>query len=63
MILRKHVLMVRVSDPRECTGNTDRYRKVGYDTHYEDGVMVVLVVDEYERHAEYEPDEAGCCAS
>ena len=58
-----HVLVMSISDPRERACNADRDSEVGNHTHNKDCVVVVLVVDEYERHAEYEPDEAGCCAS
>ena len=58
-----HVLVVRIAHPGERAEDTDSDGKVRNDAHDQDCIVVVLVVDEYERHAEYEPDEAGCCAS
>ena len=58
-----HVLVVRIAYPGECAEDADGDGEVGDNAHNQDRIVVVLVVDEYERHAEYEPDEAGCCAS
>ena len=55
--------MVRIADPRECAEDADRDREVGNHAHDENRVVVILVVDEDERYAEYEPGKAGCCAS
>ena len=49
---------MRIPDPREGAGYADGYRQVGNDPHYEDGVVVVLVVDEDEGHPEDKPCKA-----
>ena len=49
---------MRIPDPRECAGDTDGDRQVGYDSSNEDRVVVVLVVDEDESHPEDEPHKA-----
>ena len=61
--IRGHVLVVRITDPRERAENADRDSKVGNDAHDQNCIVVVLVVDEDERDAENEPDKARCCAS
>ena len=54
---------MRIPNPRESTGYAHRHREIRYDSHDEDRVVIVLVVDENERHSEDEPCEAGCCAA
>ncbi len=41
-----------VPHPRECAHDTDRYSEVCNDTHYEDRVVIILVVDEDDGDAE-----------
>ena len=50
--------MVCIPHPRKCARNADRNSEVRDDAHYEDGIVVVLMVDEGERYAEYEPGKA-----
>ena len=58
-----HVLVVRIADPRERAEDADSDGKVCNDAHDQDRIVVVLVVNEDERHTEDEPNEAGSCAS
>ena len=53
-----HVLMMRIPNPRERTSYAGSHRKVGNDSHNENSIVVVLVVDEDEGHPEDEPCEA-----
>ena len=55
--------MVCIAHPRERTHNTDGNGEVGHDAHNEYGIMIVLVVDEYESHSKDEPSEARRCAA
>ena len=50
--------MVRIPDPRESAEYADRDCDVRDNTHDQNGVVIVLVVDENECHAEYQPGEA-----
>ena len=55
--VKSHALMMRIPNPRECTRDANGHRQVGYDSHYENRIVVVLVVNENERHPEDEPHE------
>lgn len=48
---------MRIPNPRECTGDADGDRYVGYDSGYENRVVVILVVNENECHPKDEPHE------
>ena len=50
--------MVRIPHPREGAEDADRDGEVGDNAHYQDCIVVVLVVNEDERDAEDKPDEA-----
>ena len=41
-----HVLVVSIAHPRERAEDTNGHREVGDNTHNQDGVVVVLVVNE-----------------
>lgn len=53
--------MMRIPNPRERTGDANRYRQVRDDPHYQDCVVIVLVVDEDEGHPEKKPCETRGC--
>ena len=52
-----------VPDPRECTGYANRHRQIRNDSHDQNGVVVVLVVDEDECDSKNKPDESRRCAA
>ena len=55
--------MMRIPNPRESTSDADGDRNVGYDSSYENRVVVVLMVDEDEGHPEDKPDKASRSAA
>lgn len=59
----EYVLMMGISDPRECTGDTDGHSQIRNYAHYQHRVVVVFVVDEYEHHSKDEPHKSRRCAS
>ena len=58
-----HVLVVRITNPRECAEDADSDGEVCDDAHYQNSIVIVLVVDEDERYPEDQPYEARCCAA
>ena len=51
----RHVLVVRIADPGEGTKDADSAKYVCDDAHDEDGIVVVLVVNENEYETEDKP--------
>ena len=55
--------MMRIPYPRKAADDADCHCERSHHAHREDGIIVVFVVDEDQRKAEYEPGKAGDRAS
>lgn len=62
-IRKHHLLVMGVSDPRECAEDGDSHRKICRDAGDEDCIVRILMINEYQNDAENEPCKSGCSAT